>query len=99
MWLVSLHCGQINSVSEGFVYVCSVRGSTPPKFNDNNSTYHLLFFNEGDKSLYFNEDISQGYVHCHFIEWFNSPCTEGIIFEDVSHNCNYDLIRGLSFNL
>ena len=68
------------------------RSSNLSKLKDNNSTYYLFY--EGDKSLYLQEDTSGGCVHHHCIEWFISPCTEGIIFKDVSHSCNQDLIRG-----
>ena len=43
------------------------------------------------------EDISRGYVHHHCIEWFKSPCTEGIIYKDMSHSYNQDLMGGALF--
>ena len=49
-----------------------------PKLKEDNSQYYPILC-EGDKSLYLKEDISRGCVHHHCIEWFNSPCTEGII--------------------
>ena len=85
------------------------RGSTFPKWKEiilSIIPFFLFFFGGGgggggvggDKSLYLKEDISRGYVHHHCIEWFNSPCTEGTIYKDISHNHNQDLMRGLSFN-
>ena len=81
------------------------RGSTLPKLKEDNSQYYpVLFFwgggggGGGDKSLYLKEDIPRGYVHNHYIECFNSPCTEGTICKDISHSHNQDLMRGLSFN-
>ena len=83
------------------------RGSTLPKWKEDNShiiPFFFLFFflggggGGGDKSLYWKEDISQGYVHNHCIECFTSPCTGGTICKDISHSHNQDLMRGLSFN-
>ena len=79
------------------------RGSTLPKWKEDNSQYYpIIFFWGGgvvcDKSLYLKEDISRGYVHNHCIECFTSPCTEGTICKDIFHSQNQDLMRGLSFN-
>ena len=68
-----------------------LRGLTLPKLKEDNSMYYP-FFCEDDTSLYLKEDISRGCVHHYCVEWFNSPCIEGIIFVDVSNSCNQDLI-------
>ena len=84
-----------------------LRGSTFPKLNEDNSQYYpILFFCGGggggegggcDKYLYLKEDISRGYVHNHYIEYFNSPCTEGTIYKDISRCHNQDLMRRALF--
>ena len=54
-----------------------LRGSTLPKWKEDNSQYYPILLGGGgcDKSLYLKEDISRGYVHNHCIECFTSPCT------------------------
>ena len=71
------------------------RVSTLPKLKEDNSQYYYpVLWGGGDKSLCLKEDISQGYVHNHCTECFNSPCTEGTIFKDISHGHNQDLGGG-----